>query len=81
MYEWYIVIGVPYDTALWQVGDSPEQNALLNMVSFKAKRLIFETKEKLVNYALDWSSAKVDSNKKAILEQASGNFKNTFDLY
>ena len=82
-HEWCVVIGVPYGTALWQVGDSPEQNGSLNMASVKAKRKIMEDKERMllnpaiqpyeimniVNIAWEESFAKVGSNKNAISER------------
>ena len=38
--------GVTYRTALWQVGDSPEQNGSYNMASVVRKRKIVIDKEK-----------------------------------
>ena len=37
-HKWAICIGVPYGTALWQVGDAEEQNGHFNIMSVKAKR-------------------------------------------
>jgi hypothetical protein len=34
---WTCCIGVPYGTAVWKVGDSPEQNVTLKIESKKAK--------------------------------------------
>ena len=39
-HEWAVVIGVPYGTALWQVGDSPNHNGSYNMASVVRKRKI-----------------------------------------
>ena len=41
------MIGVPYGTAIWQVGDSAEQNGTHNMSSVREKRRIVEEKEKM----------------------------------
>ena len=82
-HQWCVVIRVPYGTALWQVGDSPEQNWSLNMASVKAKRMVVENKEKLtlnptiepykiigiVKYAWARSFARLQRNKNAISEQ------------
>ena len=38
-------IGVPYGTALWQIGDSKEQNGSFNMAITKAKDHLLEYKE------------------------------------
>ena len=82
-HEWIVVIGVPYGTALWQVGDAPEQNGTFNMESVKAKRNIVDTMGSMmitptihphdimtiINAAWDNSFARVDTNKKAISER------------
>ena len=47
LHPWCVVIGVPYGTAIWQVGDSAEQNGTLNMSSVREKRRIVEEKEKM----------------------------------
>ena len=47
-HKWAVVIGVPYGTALWQVGNSPEQNGNFNMMSVKAKRKIVDDKERMM---------------------------------
>ncbi len=36
-YHWVVCLGVPYGTALWQVGDSKEQNGAFNIAFTKAK--------------------------------------------
>ena len=36
-HEWVVCIGVPYGTALWQVGDASKQNGSLNMALSKVK--------------------------------------------
>ena len=83
-HEWVICIGVPYGTAVWQVGDSPEQNGSFNMASVVRKREIVNEQDKymcdrptisahdiigIINYAWSKSFARVDSNKKAIAER------------
>ena len=45
-HEWALCIGVPYGTALWHVGDSPEQNGAMNMASVEKKRNIVHDNEK-----------------------------------
>ena len=47
-HEWAVTIGVLYGTAIWQVGDSAEQNGNFNMLSVKAKRKIVDDKERLM---------------------------------
>jgi len=42
--KWVVCIGVPYGTALWQVGDSAEQNRLYKMACTKFKRKLLEMK-------------------------------------
>jgi len=43
--HWVTCIGVPYGTALWQVGDSKEQNGSFNIGMTKAKQKLVERKE------------------------------------
>ena len=45
-HEWVVVIGVPYGTALWQVGDSSEQNGAYNMALTKGKELLLKKNKK-----------------------------------
>ena len=80
--NWVVCIGVPYGTALWQVGDSKEQNGSFNMALTKAKLKMLETREKLgldelqstdlmpiINYAWNHSFARRDKNKNAISDR------------
>ena len=84
LHEWAVVIGVPYGTALWQVGDAAEQNGCFNMASVDIKRSIVERKEEMhypsptieaydiiniVNYAWSKSFAVQSSNQTAIAER------------
>ena len=46
--NWIVCLGVPYGTALWQVGDSKEQNGSFNISMTKAKMDLLELKEKNV---------------------------------
>ena len=85
-HKWAICIGVPYGTALWQVGDAAEQNGHFNIMSVKAKRIIIDNKERLmisptiepyevlniVNQSFSASFGRVDTNKKAIAERGWG---------
>ena len=83
-HEWVICIGVPYGTAVWQVGDSAEQNGSYNMASVVQTRNIVNAQDKytcdkptieaheiigIINYAWAKSFARVESNKKAIAER------------
>ena len=82
-HEWAVCIGVPYGTALWQVGDSEEQNGSMNMASVTEKRAIIDEKERMmvtpviepykitriVRSAWVKSFARVECNKKAIAER------------
>ena len=45
--HWVVCIGVPYDTALWQVGDSKEQNGSFNIAMYKVKKEMLEMKDEL----------------------------------
>ena len=81
--NWVVCIGVPYGTALWQVGDSKEQNGSFNMSMTKSKLDLLEFKEKkamsqshqstdiipLINKAWNDSFARVEQNKQAIAER------------
>ena len=81
--HWVVCIGVPYGTALWQVGDSKEQNGSFNIAMNQAKQDLLSYKEEkcmegtllptdlmpLINKAWSKSFARVDKNKKAIAER------------
>ena len=75
------MIGVPYGTALWQVGDIPEQNGSYNMASVMIKSKIVMDKEKcmcdrptiephdiigIISYAWSKSFGKIELNEKEI---------------
>ena len=78
--HWVVCLGVPYGTALWQVGDSKEQNGAFNIAFTKAKQDLLKFKIKkmtdsslrptdlipLINIAWNASFARKDTNKKAI---------------
>ena len=80
---WTVCIGVPYGTALWQVGDSKEQNGSYNIAITKAKDELLQEKDKkcmraelqtydiipLVNKAWDKSFARTNKNKTAISDR------------
>ena len=82
-HQWCVCIGVPYGTALWQVGDSSEQNGAYKIALAKAKEDLIERKQTkmmsptiepfeivpLVNTAWAHSFARPLSNKKAIAER------------
>ena len=42
--HWVVCLGVPYGTALWQVGDSKEQNGSFNIALTKAKQDLLDFK-------------------------------------
>ena len=42
--HWVVCLGVPYGTALWQVGDSKEQNGSFNIALTKAKKELLDFK-------------------------------------
>ena len=82
--HWVACIGVPYGTALWQVGDSKEQNGSFNMAITKAKQNLLELKDSiglqndgiidtdlmpLINEAWEKSFARVDKNRNAIADR------------
>ena len=82
--HWVVCLGVPYGTALWQVGDSKEQNGSFNIAFARAKADLLQYKIKkmtqdsslrptdlmpLINYAWSNSFARVTTNKKAIVER------------
>ena len=82
--HWVDCIGVPYGTALWQVGDSKEQNSSFNMTVTKAKQNLFELKDSiglqndgiketdlmpLINEAWEKSFAHVDKNWNVIADR------------
>ena len=47
LHPWCFVIGVPYGTAIWWVGDSVKQNGTHNMSSVREKCRIVEEKQKI----------------------------------
>ena len=81
--EWSVCIGVPYGTALWQVGDSSEQNGAYKIACSKFKRDLFKKKRErkmspqifpyeimlVINYAWEKSFGRVKYNKRAICER------------
>ena len=82
-HPWNICIGTPYGTALWQVGDSAEQNHSFNIALAKAKQDLLDTRYKksikadlhphdiipLINKAWEQSFVRVDKNKNAIADR------------
>jgi len=81
--EWCVCLGVPYETAYWQVGDSKEQNGSFNMAMTDVKRKLLDLKRQscmnetidtndlmmLINIAWNKSFARVDKNKRAIADR------------
>ena len=83
-HEWAVCIGVPYGTAFWQVGDSPEQNGAFKSHLTKWKREKLRTRLAsgqqdvgilptdiipMIRYAWNNSFARIDTNKRAIAER------------
>ena len=81
---WVVLLSMPYSTAIWQVGDSSEQNGTFNIEMTKAKEALVELQQKkcigsqkleatdimlLMNKAFSKLFGNVNSNKKAIAEQ------------
>lgn len=81
---WVVCLGVPYGTALWQVGDSKEQNGSFNIAFARAKQDLLQFKINkmtqdsslrptdlmpLINIAWERSFARVEQNKRAIVER------------
>ena len=82
--HWIACIGVPYGTALWQVGDSKEQNGSFIMAMTKAKQELLALKDSLglqndgildtdlmplINLAWKKSFARVEKNRNAISDR------------
>lgn len=81
--HWVVCLGVPYGTALWQIGDSKEQNGSFNIALTRAKQELVEYREAkclppklqstdlipLINKAWSQSFARISKNKKAILDR------------
>ena len=54
LYKWVLFIWVYYGTALWQVGDSSEQNGEYNIVLVKGKEVLFKKKKtKLMTHTIE----------------------------
>ena len=79
-HEWCVVIGVPYGTSLWQIGDSEEQNGAMNVASAKKKQNIVDTNMthsmspyiyphdiiRIVNFGWAQSFGNTETNRQAI---------------
>jgi hypothetical protein len=82
-HRWSVVIGVPYGTALWQVGDSREQNGMFKVWITKQKEYLMRKRERtnmeleivptdiipLICFAWNHSFAIKSTNVQAILER------------
>ena len=51
-HKWNVCIGVPYGTALWQVGDSSEQNGQFNINLSQVKSALLQTRIDQLQHAL-----------------------------
>ena len=82
--HWVVCIGVPYGTALWQVGDSKEQNGSFNIGMYRAKKDLLEKKDEigmhddglvdtdlipLINIAWQQSFARILKNRNALADR------------
>ena len=82
--HWVVCLGVPYGTALWQVGDSKEQNESFNIAMTKAKQELLDFKMRrmtedvslkptdlipLINKAWKASFARKAKNQQAIADR------------
>ena len=81
--HWVVCFGVPYGTALWQVGDSKEQNGSFNIALNSAKDEVLERKEQfgitegvtdtdlmpIINLAWEKSFARVKKNQQVIVDR------------
>ena len=47
-HQWVACIGVPYGTALWQVGDSTKQNGCYKMAVSSCKKQLMQKRQKLM---------------------------------
>jgi hypothetical protein len=82
-HRWSVVIGVPYGTALWQVGDLVQQNGMFKVWLVKRKEFLMNKRDEmnnnmeivptdivpLVTYAWNKSFAQVKATQVAILER------------
>ena len=81
-HPWKVCIGVPYGTALWQVGDSSQQNGRYKMTTSEKKKLIMQGRIRqfiseleilpsdiivIINSAWKKSFADIPGNKTAIV--------------
>ena len=94
-HEWATCIGVPYGTDLWQVGDTEQQNGTFKARLAQAKENLMEKRKKsllpmelvptdiipLLNYTWKYSSAQVETNKKAIYERGWHPYNRNLLLY
>ena len=46
-HRWYPLIGTPYGTSIWQVGDSVEQNGCFKMHQYDYKNMLLNKKREL----------------------------------
>ena len=81
--HWVVCFGLPYGTALWQVGDSKEQNGSFNIALNSAKDEVLERKEQcgiteggtdtdlmpIINLAWEKSFARVKKNQQVIVDR------------
>ena len=82
--HWVVCLGVPYGTALWQVGDSKEQNGSFNIAMTRAKQDLLDFKMRkmtdevclkptdlmpLINRAWNASFARKQKNQQAIADR------------
>jgi hypothetical protein len=83
-HPWKVCIGVPYGTAIWQIGDSSHQNGRYKIRTGMKKKMILRKRISqmiseveilpsdiipIVNYAWNYSFADIKGNQKAIVQR------------
>ena len=53
LHEWFVCIGVPYGTALWQTGDSREKNGAYNIALAKGKEILYKKQTKMKTHTIE----------------------------
>ena len=95
-HKWNICLGVPYGTALWQIGDAERLNGIFKLLLTKEKRYLFKSRVvsclqdlhltrtdiiPLIRMCWDLSFGNVESIKKAIAECGWGPYNRALLLH
>ena len=82
--KWYVCLGLPNGTSLWQVGDSEQQNGSYKLFTYRRKEMLVDQRRRMglklieierydvipiVNYAWERSFKREETNKRAIAER------------